>query len=159
MSSAYIDSGDLVVLIGGANVDRYFCDDGSATASPELMNTAIAQACAVFDSDLAGSFDEEARKKLAVDDIVKMHLGWVAIHFRARSKTEWRTPDGLAAFAAEYKEARAHFKALQQGQQRSQEEPRAGTNPLVGGALNADQTPPRFIFAGTPDKPAGSGGF
>ena len=160
MSSDYIDPNELADLVGQANVDRYFADDASASASTPLMNSAIRQASAIFDSDVMGSFpDPVARQKLAEDDVIRMHISWCAIHFGARRKPEWRDDQGRAPFWNEFAEARKHFKDLQQAKQRSQQEPQAGTNPLVGGKLNADYDPPRFIFAGTSTKPAGSGGF
>lgn len=160
MSTAYIDAAYMATIVGQANVDRYFCDDGSGNASAALVNVAINQASAAFDSDVYGSYqDPPARVQLATDDVVKMNLAWCALHFGARRRPEWRDDQGRAPFHVEYAEARKHFKDLQQAKQRSQAEPTAGVNPLVGGNLNSDYAPPTFIFAGTSTKPAGSGGF
>src|SRR5882724_10763656 len=136
MSTAYIAAAYMATIDGQANVDRYFCDDGSGTASAPLVTAAINQASAAFDSDVYGSYaDVPARATLATDDVVKMNIAWCALHYGARRKPEWRDDQGRAPFYVEYGEARKHFKDLQQAKQRSQNEPTAGTNPLVGGNL------------------------
>ena len=161
--AALITSAELADNVGQANVDRYFDDVGAGVADPTLVGKALDTASGIAYSIALSSWTPDKIPALAADPLFKFHVAWCAMHVRARTKPEWRDANDNAPFLVEYKDATAYFKSLQQGDLRSQGEPQAGTPPTVGGTLNSDagpnREPPTFIFAATPTKPLGSGGF
>jgi len=158
--SAYFDMADMAAIVGQANIDRYFSDDGSGVALTSNVDAAISAASALADGVLMqGGWGASQLATIATDDVIRMHIAWMAIHFGARRKPEWRDDMGRAHFHTEYTEAMAHLKNVAKADLRSVKETTAGTNVQVGGHLNSDYDPPTFVFAGTDSKPAGSGGF
>lgn len=165
--SEYLNPADLAGVAGQRAVDRLFDEDGDGKADAGRMATVLGQACAAADALLIPGFPSaEVRARLfdpaTGDELLRMHTAWLAMHFGARALSEWRDDQGRARYWQEYADAQAYLKALAKAEGvRSAAEATAGTNVQVGGNLNRDRPPPApsFIFAGTPDKPAGSGGF
>lgn len=160
--SEHITAQDLANTVGQKSVDRIFDEDGDGRADDAIVSSAMAQADSTADSLLLTGFAQQQIDLLAQDDsLLRMHIAWLAMHYGARRKHEWRDDQGRAMYWQEYADAQAYLKALAKAAQRSSGEAQAGPNANVGGQLNRDRPlpAPAFIFAGTRDKPAGSGGF
>jgi phage gp36-like protein len=161
--SEHITATDLANAAGQKAVDRMFDDDGDGLADTAIVAGSIGQACATADSLLLQGFPDAQQRATLIDadELCKMHIAWLAMHYRGRARNEFRDDQGRAIYWQEYADALKYLTALAKAQQRSAGEATAGANVNVGGNLNRDRQPPAppFIFAGSPDKPAGSGGF
>jgi phage gp36-like protein len=154
---SYVDQGDLEKVARG-NVVRVFDEDGDGIADPHLVAEACEAASGHLDSFLLEGFGPEGVRKLLNDDpILVRHVAWVAMHFGAQGKAEWRDGNGNAMFRAEFVDATKHFDALAKGKARSKGEARAGENVMTRGRVNRGC--PNFVFASSRNDPKGPGGF
>jgi hypothetical protein len=156
---AYITATDLLTAASQADIDRYFDDDGDGAADSARVDDLNAKASSVCDAKLLQTWSPAAVVELMKEPLAKMHCAYISLHLAAKRRDEWRNPDGKAPYFVDYEQALKYFDDLVKGQARSLKEDKAGPNPGIGGELQSDYDPPRFVFAGTRDKPASSGGF
>jgi hypothetical protein len=161
--TALLTAADLLNVTSQAVIDRYGCDDGSGTASSTILNQAIANASSwVVGKSLRGWTMDQITTLMA-DELAKMQLAWVVLHFLARRRPEWRDDQGRAPFAQEYAEAAKYFDGLGKGLERSPQELHgAGAHPAIGGKVIMPQGQmATYVFAPDPNRgnPGGSGGY
>jgi phage gp36-like protein len=156
---AYIDATDLRSAASQADIDRYYDDDGDGAADASVVADLNDKASSTFDAKLLQEWAPLQVVELMKEPLAKMHCAYTSLHLAAKRKREWRDAEGNAPYKVDYAEAMKYLDDLVKGAARSKKEDTAGRNPVIGGNLNSDYEPPRFVFAGTRDKPAGSGGF
>jgi hypothetical protein len=156
---AYIDASDLLTAASQADIDRYFDDDGDGAADAARVADINAKASSVCDAKLLQTWTPAQVAELMKEPLAKMHCAYISLHLAAKRRDEWRNEDGNAPYFVDFNQAMKYLDDLVKGAARSQKETTGGINPVIGGTINSDYDPPTFVFAGTRDKPAGSGGF
>jgi hypothetical protein len=154
---AYVDQRDLESAAGVAEVARLFDDNGDGVVDPDLVAGPSEGASALLDTYLLEGWTQEAIRDLVADPLLRRHVAWVAIHFRAQSKPEWRDQNGIAPYRTEYKDALDHFDRLSKGRARSRKEATAGDNQMTRGQVSRGCPP--FVIAASRNDPRGPGGF
>jgi hypothetical protein len=164
MSTQYIFAADLLSATSQAAVDRYFDDNGDGVADASVVTDMCVKASSAADTKLLKGFSAAAIVLLMQEDLNKMHLAYVALHFAAKRKPEWRDDQGNAPYFVDFNQAMKQFDDLSKGNTRAQQESAAGTHPAIGGNLIMNQPggpQPTYVFAPDPNNknPLGSGGY
>ena len=139
--ASYVDGAFLQTIIAAPAYHRLFDDDGDGVADVANVASACEQASSEADSLLLEGWpDLNAVAIVATDPAIKRHIGWIALHFRAQSKPEWRDANGVAPYRAEYVDAEKHLGDLAKARLRTNKEGSAGTA-VVGKGRRIGPTP------------------
>jgi len=159
----YLTGVDLEELIGSAEVDRLFDDDGDGIRDSSKLNSVLAQAEAIALSRMLRGWTRTQVVTLAQNDpAFTAMVAWVACELAAERRGDFLSSDGWGRYRAQYDRAIQYFEALSKSQIHSKGEGAAGTNKQTGGRLqprlsNGDPVPP--IFGPNKNSPFGPGGF
>lgn len=149
----YVDASDLLAVTSQACIDRYFDDDGNGSADPDLVAGACSNASNYAETKLIKGWPLPSIRQLLLDPIAKMHLAWVAFHFGARRKPEWRDEQGRAPFWQEFAQATKYFDDMSKGEDRNAHENTAGVHPAIGGhQITPGPQQSAYVFAPDPNR-------
>ena len=177
----YLNTADLIALVGPNRVRQYFDDDvsgelestdqlivtqgiGTSTlAETEAVDSILTAAENEADSRMLRSFSISQIDVIAAnDEAFRRHVAWVALQFASERRPEFMAEDGRGAFTAQYDRAIRYFENLSRAKSRSKGETVAGKSGRHGGNVNpaaTTATSPRFLFSPDRNAPTGHGGF
>jgi phage gp36-like protein len=104
---AYLSSAQLAALMYSARLVDCTDDDGNGVADPAIVADVIERASGVMDGYFQASGLAVPLTGTAITAAVRHHVGFVAAHFAAQRKPEYRDAQGFAPYRQEYVDALA----------------------------------------------------
>jgi hypothetical protein len=159
----YLVVGDLEEIIGAAEVDRLFDDDGDGLRETPKVNAVLAMAESLALSRMLRGWSQEQVVDLAAEDPnFVTQVAWVAAELATERRPAFQGTDGWGRYRAMYERAIDYFDALSKSKIHSKGESAVGKNAQSGGNLvprTSDGKALQPVFSPSKDRPLGQGGF
>lgn len=163
MATNLITQADLERRVGARTVAQFLSDDGGQAPDPTLVNEVLDEASRRAEGLLLPAFSLESVVKLALDDVaVRGDICDIAADLMSRRRPALLADDGTTPYSKWRKDAEEHLKLVAKNELRLAGErgpSGAGVNRAITIANKPNIDPPQFVFAGTKDRPGGTGGF
>lgn len=108
--SAYLTSAQLAALMYDARLVDCTDDDGDDAADPAIVSDVIERASGVMDGYFQAAGLDVPLTGDAITAAVRHHTGFVAAHYAAQRRPQFRDAQGNAPYRAEYLDAIAWAK-------------------------------------------------